>query len=169
MNIFQFGELNSFHWKNKMWKSRCFKIDKYYIVDQSLLPDTFSKVIEARQLLDSGKIKNISEAVKKVGISRGSFYKYKDLVYETDEANWNRKAVISLMLDDQRGILSAVLKKFADSKASILTINQNIPIHKVASVVISLDLSTMEITIDELLQSIKDLDGTSKVNLVSIE
>ena len=134
-----------------------------------MLPDTFSKVIEARQLLDSGKIKNISEAVKKVGISRGSFYKYKDLVYETDEANWNRKAVISLMLDDQRGILSAVLKKFADSKASILTINQNIPIHKVASVVISLDLSTMEITIDELLQSIKDLDGTSKVNLVSIE
>lgn len=148
---------------------RCFKIDKYYIVDQSLLPDTFSKVIEARQLLDSGKIKSISEAVKKVGISRGSFYKYKDLVYETDEANWNRKAVISLMLDDQRGILSAVLKKFADSKASILTINQNIPIHKVASVVISLDLSTMEITIDELLQSIKDVDGTSKVNLVSIE
>lgn len=134
-----------------------------------MLPDTFSKVIEARQLLDSGKIKNISEAVKKVGISRGSFYKYKDLVYETDEANWNRKAVISLMLDDQRGILSAVLKKFADSKASILTINQNIPIHKVASVVISLDLSTMEITIDELLQSIKDVDGTSKVNLVSIE
>ncbi|WP_395392537.1 ACT domain-containing protein [Fructilactobacillus sanfranciscensis] len=144
-------------------------MDKYYIVDQSLLPDTFSKVIEARQLLDSGKIKSISEAVKKVGISRGSFYKYKDLVYETDEANWNRKAVISLMLDDQRGILSAVLKKFADSKASILTINQNIPIHKVASVVISSDLSTMEITIDELLQSIKDVDGTSKVNLVSIE
>ncbi len=134
-----------------------------------MLPDTFSKVIEARQLLDSGKIKSISEAVKKVGISRGSFYKYKDLVYETDEANWNRKAVISLMLDDQRGILSAVLKKFADSKASILTINQNIPIHKVASVVISSDLSTMEITIDELLQSIKDVDGTSKVNLVSIE
>lgn len=134
-----------------------------------MLPDTFSKVIEARQLLDSGKIKSISEAVKKVGISRGSFYKYKDLVYETDEANWNRKAVISLMLDDKRGILSAVLKKFADSKASILTINQNIPIHKVASVVISLDLSTMEITIDELLQSIKDVDGTSKVNLVSIE
>lgn len=134
-----------------------------------MLPDTFSKVIEARQLLDSGKIKNISEAVKKVGISRGSFYKYKDLVYETDEANWNRKAVISLMLDDQRGILSAVLKKFADSKASILTINQNIPIHKVASVVISLDLSTMEITIDELLEAIKEVNGTSKVSLVSIE
>ncbi|WP_395320423.1 ACT domain-containing protein [Fructilactobacillus frigidiflavus] len=144
-------------------------MDKYYIVDQSLLPDTFSKVIEARQLLDSGKIKNISEAVKKVGISRGSFYKYKDLVYETDEANWNRKAVISLMLDDQRGILSSVLKKFADSKASILTINQNIPIHKVASVVISLDLSTMEITIDELLNEIKSVNGTSKVSLVSIE
>ncbi len=126
-------------------------------------------MIEARQLLDSGKIKNISEAVKKVGISRGSFYKYKDLVYETDEANWNRKAVISLMLDDQRGILSSVLKKFADSKASILTINQNIPIHKVASVVISLDLSTMEITIDELLNEIKSVNGTSKVSLVSIE
>ncbi|WP_413628290.1 ACT domain-containing protein [Fructilactobacillus vespulae] len=144
-------------------------MDKYYIIDQSLLPETFSKVIAARHLLEGGKAKNISEAVKEVGISRGSFYKYKDLVFETEEENWNRKAVISFMLNDEAGILSTVLKEIAESHASVLTINQNIPIHKLASVVISLDLSKMETTIDGLIKMIEKIYGTSNVRLVSIE
>ncbi|USS93931.1 ACT domain-containing protein [Fructilactobacillus ixorae] len=142
---------------------------QYYIVDQSLLPEMFGKVIAARQLLEEGKVANISEAVKAVGISRGSYYKYKDLVYSTDEATWNRKAVISLMLNDRPGVLSQVLKQVAESGASILTINQNIPIHQMASVVISIDLSHITITIDDLLENFKRVAGTSQVHLVSIE
>ncbi len=56
-------------------------MEKYYIVDSSILPESFDKVIQARQLLESGKVKQVSEAVKVVGISRGTFYKYKDLVF----------------------------------------------------------------------------------------
>ncbi|GLB47477.1 UPF0735 ACT domain-containing protein [Philodulcilactobacillus myokoensis] len=144
-------------------------MNKYYIVDRRLLPDTFSKVIQARKLLDTGKVKQISEAAKKVGISRGSYYKYKDLVYATNNASWNQKAVISFMLNNQRGLLSKVLAAIADSKASILTINQNIPIHDVASIVISLDLNHMQESIDDLLKRIDLVDGASNVKLVSIE
>ncbi|MBW1606029.1 ACT domain-containing protein [Lactobacillus sp. Sy-1] len=144
-------------------------MDKYYIVDQSLLPETFSKVIQARHMLDTGQFKKISDAVKAVGISRGSYYKYKDLVYEANNASWDRKALISFMLDNKNGLLSRVLATISDSNANILTINQNIPIHNVASVVISLDLTHMEHTIDELLVSIRNIDGTSNVNLISIE
>ncbi|MEJ6401055.1 ACT domain-containing protein [Nicoliella lavandulae] len=144
-------------------------MDKYYIVDQSLLPETFDKVIQARHLLDTGQVKKISEAVKEVGISRGSYYKYKDLVYEASNASWDRKALISFMLDNRRGLLSKVLATISNSDASILTINQNIPIHDVASVVISLDLTHMHITIDELLEQIKDIDGANKISLISIE
>ena len=41
----------------------------YLIVDKAVLPDFFSKVVEARQLLESGKFGQVSEAVKEVGIS----------------------------------------------------------------------------------------------------
>lgn len=144
-------------------------ISKYYIVDDSLLPEAFGKVIEARKMIDNGEVKNVSEAVKTVGISRASYYKYKDYVYEAQQSSWQRKAVISFLLDHKSGILSQVLNAISNRGANILTINQNIPINDSASVVISLDLRKIDGTIDELIKDINSINGTNKVNLVAIE
>ncbi|MCK8629277.1 ACT domain-containing protein [Apilactobacillus kunkeei] len=144
-------------------------MSKYYIVDDSLLPEAFGKVIEARKMIDNGEVKNVSEAVKKIGISRASYYKYKDYVYEAQQSSWQRKAVISFLLSHKSGILSKVLNSISNRDANILTINQNIPINDSASVVISLDLSQMDGTIDELIADISAIDGTNKVNLVAVE
>ncbi len=144
-------------------------MEKYYIVDSSILPDSFGKVIQARQLLEQGKVSQISDAVKIVGISRGTYYKYKDLVFLPEEHISERKAIISLLLENQSGLLSRVLKQISSSQASVLTINQNVPIHNSASIVISLDLSHLKGTIDELLRSLKKIPGASNVHLVSME
>lgn len=144
-------------------------ISNYYLVDDSLLPEAFGKVIEARKMIDNGEVKNVSEAVKTVGISRASYYKYKDYVYEVQQSSWQRKAVISFLLDHKSGILSQVLNAISNRGANILTINQNIPINDSASVVISLDLSKIDGTIDELIKDINSINGTNKVNLVAIE
>ncbi|CAI2693071.1 hypothetical protein AAPFHON13_13260 [Apilactobacillus apinorum] len=144
-------------------------ISKYYLVDDSLLPEAFGKVIEARKMIDNGEVKNVSEAVKTVGISRASYYKYKDYVYEVQQSSWQRKAVISFLLDHKSGILSQVLNAISNRGANILTINQNIPINDSASVVISLDLRKIDGTIDELIKDINSINGTNKVNLVAIE
>lgn len=144
-------------------------MEKYYIVDSSVLPESFDKVIQARQLLESGKVRQVSEAVKIVGISRGTYYKYKDLVFLPEENMIDRKAVISLMLENRRGMLSKILQTVSESSASVLTINQNIPIHNIASIVISLDLSHLTGTVDDLLNNLKQVSGASNVQLVSIE
>ncbi len=144
-------------------------MEKYYIVDSSILPESFDKVIQARQLLESGKVRQVSEAVKVVGISRGTYYKYKDLVFLPEENMIDRKAVVSLMLENRRGMLSKVLQTVSESSASVLTINQNIPIHNIASIVISLDLSHLTGTVDDLLNHLKQVNGASNVQLVSIE
>ncbi|MFC7280526.1 ACT domain-containing protein [Apilactobacillus apinorum] len=144
-------------------------MSKYYLVDDSLLPEAFGKVIEARKMIDNGEVKNVSEAVKTVGISRASYYKYKDYVYEVQQSSWQRKAVISFLLDHKSGILSQVLNAISNRGANILTINQNIPINDSASVVISLDLRKIDGTIDELIKDINSINGTNKVNLVAIE
>ncbi|MFN1208559.1 hypothetical protein ACKXGD_16505, partial [Enterococcus lactis] len=88
-------------------------MSKYYIVDDSLLPEAFGKVIEARKMIDNGEVKNVSEAVKQVGISRASYYKYKDYVYEAQQSSWQRKAVISFLLSHKSGILSKVLNSIS--------------------------------------------------------
>jgi len=144
-------------------------MERYYIVDSSILPESFDNVIKARNLLETKKVHNVSEAVKEVGISRGTYYKYKDLVFLPDEEMTDRKAVISMMLHHQQGILSRVLVDISESNASILTINQNIPIHNIATVVISLDISHLNGTIDDLLEILKRSDLVDNVRLISIE
>ena len=144
-------------------------MEKYYIVDSSILPESFDKVIQARQLLESGKVRQVSEAVKVVGISRGTYYKYKDLVFLPEENMIDRKAVISLMLENRRGMLTKILQTVSESSASVLTINQNIPIHNIASIVISLDLSNLTGTVDDLLENLRQVSGASNVQLVAIE
>jgi len=144
-------------------------MEKYYIVDSSILPESFEKVIEARNLLETKKVHNVSEAVKVVGISRGTYYKYKDLVFKPDEERNERKAVISMMLKHQQGTLSKVLVDISELNASILTINQNIPIHNIATVVISLDISHLNGTMDDLIDKLQLSDAVESVQLVAIE
>lgn len=144
-------------------------VEKYYIVDSSILPDVVGKVIEARSLIENGEVHQVSEAVKRVGISRGTYYKYKDVVFKPGQDVSTRKAVISLMLHHENGVLSEVLARISDAQGSILTINQNIPIHNWASLTISLDISNMLETLDELNADLHDLRGVSDVKLVSVE
>ncbi|WP_390409446.1 ACT domain-containing protein [Lacticaseibacillus jixiensis] len=144
-------------------------MDKYYIVDRSILPDVVAKVIEARSLIENGQVRQVSEAVKQVGISRGTYYKYKDYVFLPDTGVNQRKAVIALMLHHDRGILSEVLNTISEANASIITINQNIPIHDWASVVISFDISNLNGSLDDLLQALKQSRGATDIHLVSVE
>ena len=144
-------------------------MEKYYIVDSSILPDVFDKVIEARTLLQNGEVKQVSEAVKRVGISRGTYYKYKDYVFLPNPGMSARKAIISLMLHHDKGILSEVLNVMSKMNANIITINQNIPIHDWASVVISFDLSEMNGSLDDLIKQINGCRGVSNLHLLAVE
>ena len=54
--------------------------EKYLLVEESIAPDIFKKVLEAKKYLATGKARNSSEAVRLADISRSAFYKYKDRV-----------------------------------------------------------------------------------------
>ena len=140
-------------------------MSKYYIVDSAILPDVMDKVIEARQMLENGTVRQVSEAVKRVGISRGTYYKYKDYVFPAVQGKEQRKAVISMMLHHKKGILSETLNCMSEVNANILTI----PIHDWASVVLSFDISEMQIGLDELLRMLKKIKGLANVQLIAVE
>ena len=142
---------------------------KYLIVDKAILPDYFEKVIEARTLLRDGKFQNVSEAVKEVGISRSTYYKYKDFVFSPSDSNIGRKALISIMLEDKKGALSEILNFLYSVECNIITINQNIPVNEVASIIISMDISDTKTPIEEILVNLKTVKYVVSSKLVALE
>jgi chorismate mutase len=47
--------------------------EKYLLVEESIAPDIFKKVLEAKKYLATGKARNSSEAVRLADISRSAF------------------------------------------------------------------------------------------------
>lgn len=144
-------------------------LKNFLIVNKEILPDYYEKVVEARNMINDGSVKGISEAVKRVGISRSTYYKYKDYIFAPGENTSGRKAVISLMLSHEKGILSEVLNTISSVNANILTITQSIPINKKASVVLSLDISDMKQNIEDILRILEKMTGVHNVRLLAIE
>lgn len=144
-------------------------MSKYYVVSGDILPDVLEQVMQARILLQSGKAKRISEAVKMVGISRGTYYKYKDAVFSFNAEQSNRKAIISMILRNEKGILSKVLSLVSVKQVNVLAINQTIPINGIANVALTLDISDLEISIQSLVSLIETMPMVEKADLVAVE
>ncbi|HIV31229.1 MAG TPA: ACT domain-containing protein [Candidatus Pullichristensenella excrementipullorum] len=141
----------------------------YLIVEKSALPDYFLKVVEARRLLESGVCQQVSGACEQVGISRSTYYKYKDKVIEPTRLTVGRKAVLMLMLDHESGVLSKVLNRLTGFAVNILTITQSLPIHDRASVTISMDISELSDTLDAMLEALSQVAGVESLRLVAVE
>lgn len=110
------------------------EIPKFLLVDTSVAPDVFVRVVRAKQLIAQGKAQSSSQAARMAGISRSAFYKYKDFVYRYDEHLQNNLITLNMTLEDEPGVLSNVLTRLYQEKANIITVNQNIPTDGVALV-----------------------------------
>ena len=144
-------------------------LSNYLIVHKSILPEYYEKVLECRRLMESGKVKEVSQAVKQVGISRSTYYKYKDYIFEPSDLTGSRKAVYSMMLDHTPGVLSALLSAISELGASVLTITQSLPIHDKASVTVSIDVTDLGVGVDELTRRLSTLPGLDNLRLLAIE
>lgn len=140
---------------------------KFYLVQADMLPEIFLKVVRARELLHTGDVKTVSEAVAQVGISRSAFYKYKDSVMPFRDMTQGRIFTFNTFLRDRMGVLSSVLAIFANVGANILTINQNIPSDGVAPVTIAARLDHAEVTPDELIVQLRNLNGVVSADLLA--
>lgn len=144
-------------------------LENYLIIHKSILPEYYEKVLEVRHLMESGHVKDVSQAVREVGISRSTYYKYKDFILEPSEMASGRKAVLSMMLAHEPGVLSALLGCISEVGGSVLTITQSLPIHNRASVTISLDVSSMSCELTQLISLVEQTSGVENAKLVAIE
>ncbi len=139
----------------------------YYLVDSDVLPDIFKKVVQAKKLLAQGKVRNLSEAARVMGISRSAYYKYKDKVYEYDRGVAGKMVTLSVTLGDEPGRLSELLNNLSGAGLNILTINQNIPVDGVAPVAISARTDELQMDISHLISLIRGMPGVVEARVLS--
>lgn len=144
-------------------------LDNYLIIHKSILPDYYEKVLEVKSLMESGKIREVSQAVKQVGISRSTYYKYRDFILQPADFTGGRKAVFDMTLAHEQGVLSSVLALISEQGGNILTITQSLPIRGMASVTISLDVSVMPGSIADFMAALEACPGVKNTRLIAIE
>lgn len=141
--------------------------NEYLLVHKSILPEYYDSVIKCRELVE-GKNMSTSEACKQCNISRSTYYKYKDFVFEVKE-NRGEKAVISCRLEDIQGVLSNVLNTISSNNCNIITINQNAPINNVAQIILTINIKNIVDNISKVINEINKIEGVKLVELLAVE
>lgn len=139
----------------------------YLLVDSSIAPDVFLKVVEAKNKLASGKCRTINEAIESVKISRSAFYKYKNYVFAYSETSREKITTLFFTLEDVAGILSDILKVLASFGANVLTINQNIPVNGIANITVS--FRTDREGADDIVKALYGIEGINKIDVLAME
>ena len=142
---------------------------KYFVVKQKAVPEVLLKVVEAKKLLESERAITIQEATDKVGISRSSFYKYKDDIFPFYDNTKGKTITLVIQMDDEQGLLSDLLHVVAVYKANILTIHQSIPANGVATLTLSLEVRSNTGNVSKMVEDIEEMNGIHYVKILARE
>ena len=141
----------------------------YFVVKQRALPEVLLKVVEANRLIDTQKAASVQEAVDMVGISRSSYYKYKDDIFPFHDSAQGTTLTLSCQMNDEPGLLSDVLKIVAEFGANILTIHQTIPINGIASLSLSIQILDTTGDVSEMVLEMEKKNGVHNVKVLARE
>ncbi len=142
---------------------------EYYVVKKRAVPEVLMKVVEAKRLLETGRARTVQEAADTVGISRSSFYKYKEDIFPFRDTVRGKNFTFMLQMVDEPGLLSDVLHVVADYRANILTIHQSIPTNGVAMLTISVEVLPATGDISEMINEIESRQGVQYLKILARE
>ena len=140
---------------------------RYFVVKQKAVPEVLLKVVEAKRLLESEKVLTVQEAAEAVGISRSSFYKYKDDIFPFYDNTKGKTVTFVTQMDDEQGLLSDLLHIVAVYRANILTIHQSIPVNGVATLTLSVEVQDNTGNISSMVEEIEDMRGIHYVKILA--
>lgn len=141
----------------------------YYVVKEKALPEVLLKVVKVNRLLDTRKAVSVQEAVDRVGISRSSYYKYKEDIFPFHDSAQGTTLNLACQMDDEPGLLSDLLKVVADFGANILTIHQTIPINGIASLSLSVQILADTGDVSQMIQEMEKRSGVHNVKVLAKE
>lgn len=149
-----------------MVKAVADRIDHFYLVREDLLTDAMQKTLEAKALLESGKVQKVAEAVQHVDLSRSAFYKYRDAIFPFHTMIQEQIITLSIQLADRSGSLSELLRIVAEANSNVLTINQTIPLQGRANITLTVDTSALSLEIRDFVRKIQRMEFVEKAEIV---
>ena len=141
---------------------------KYYVIKEKAVPEVLLKVIEAKRLMDMQEL-TVQQATEKAGISRSSFYKYKDDIFPFHENEKGQTVTMVIQMDDTPGLLAELLREAAKYRANILTIHQSIPINGIATLTLSIEILSTTGNISEMVDEMEENEGVHYLKIVGRE
>lgn len=142
---------------------------KYYVLKENAVPEVLIKVVEAKQLIEAGKVKSVQEATEVVGISRSSFYKYKDDISVFHNKQAGKLTTLVLQVDDGPGIFLRILNRIAEYNVNIMNIHQGISINGVANLMLVLEAPQELGCITQIVEQIGECEGVYYVKILAKE
>ena len=139
---------------------------EFFIVDKRILPNSIQNVIKVNEIVQKEGISKY-EAIRRVGISRSTYYKYKDFIKPFFESGKDTVFNINLALHDEPGTLSKIIDVIAESGVNILTITQNIPIDGIARITLALRTTSDAMrSIETMSERITEQPGVSEIRII---
>jgi chorismate mutase len=143
--------------------------NKYFVLKQRAVPEVLLKVVEAKRLLECEQGISVQEATDRAGISRSSFYKYKDDIAPFHDEAKGKTVTFVLQMEDAPGLLSMVLNIVAEFRANILTIHQSIPTNGVASLTLSIEVQPTTGDVSAMIDKIEEQNGVHYLKILGRE
>ena len=142
---------------------------KYFVVKQKAVPEVLQKVVEAKRLLETERAITVQEATDRVGISRSSFYKYRDDIFPFYDNAKGKTITLVIQMEDIQGFLAEVLQIVAAYRANILTIHQSIPVNGVATITLSVEVRSDTGNVSRMVEEIEEKKNVHYVKILSRE
>ncbi|MDU1821122.1 MAG: ACT domain-containing protein, partial [Staphylococcus epidermidis] len=127
------------------------------------------KTLKVKDALKNNSNLSIYDAVKQFNLSRSAFYKYRETIFPVDEKILDqREFTLILYVNDIVGMLAQVLNAISQLQLSVLTIHQSVPIEDKATITLSLNARNSNLSIDEVIESLREINHVTKVDLISM-
>lgn len=142
---------------------------KFYLIREDVLPEFVIKTLKVKDALKNNSNLSIYDAVKQFNLSRSAFYKYRETIFPVDEKILDqREFTLILYVNDIVGMLAQVLNAISQLQLSVLTIHQSVPIEDKATITLSLNARNSNLSIDEVIESLREINHVTKVDLISM-
>ena len=139
--------------------------DDYYVIHKKVLPDYFEKVIKIKEIINRGV--NISDACKEIGLSRSTFYKYKDYVFLTNGLN-SKKANILVKMKE-KGSLIELLTLLEELNIKVLNIHKETLVNGIQEVFLTLSTNNIIMDYNDVIKDVRRIKDIKEVLLLGSE
>ena len=138
---------------------------QFYLVDLAILPEAIKRTIKVKEILSTGETNSINDAVHKVGISRSTYYKYKDHVAAPYDESGYKVATLFIIMQMDLSVFIRIIRRVSKYSNEIISMNKSQVTHKLHASVITFNTDESGDTLIKLQESLKEMKGIQSLTM----